>query len=331
MNTLRWGVLGTAKIASEWLIPAIHESPHAELRAVASRNPARARAFADEMRAPGAFGSYEDLLEDSEIDAVYVSLPNHLHVPWSIRALQAGKHVLCEKPVGLNSEEALQLMEAAEASPNLVVMEAFMYRFHPQWLRIKELIGSGELGQVRHVQARFTYHNTDPDNVRNQVDIGGGGLLDIGCYCISAARLIYGREPLRVVGRLDRDPDFGTDRHASGLLDFGDGMASFHCSTQSNPSQMVEVVGDNGTLRVVSPFFRREEDSSWLVVCRPHVAEDIEMGRHNHYLLQVNEFSKAALNHQDAPTPLSDAVANMKVIDAVFTSDRTGEWVETTA
>lgn len=334
MKVLRWGIMGNAKIAREWLIPAIRESQYAELVAVASRDMERAtllaNSLAENAAAPLAFGSYADLLASDEIDAVYIPLPNHLHVPWSVRALEAGKHVLCEKPLGLNSGEVTRLQEVANGFPELLVMEAFMYRFHPQWQRVAELVKSGAVGQVRHVQASFTYHNTDPENVRNMPDIGGGGLMDIGCYCISAARFVFGKEPLRVVGNLDRDPEFGTDRHASGMLDFGQGMATFQCSTQSHSSQMVKIIGDKGTLEVENPFFRRDGIPSRLFLYRNDVAEIIVIGSFNHYVYQVDAFCQAALNQLAAPTPLGDALGNMKVIDAIFASDRAKAWVNIT-
>jgi len=331
VKILRWGIMGNAKIARDWLIPAIRQSRFAELVAVASRDLDRANILADSLAdnttPPLAFGSYEELLASDRIDAVYIPLPNHLHVPWSIRALEAGKHVLCEKPLGLNSGEVAQLQDVANRFPKLLVMEAFMYRFHPQWLRVRELIDSGALGQIEHVQASFTYNNRDPENVRNMPGIGGGGLMDIGCYCISAARFIFGKEPLRVVGCLDLDPGFGTDRHAAGILDFGQGMATFQCSTQSHSSQMVKIIGDKGTLEVENPFFRRDGVPSRLKRYQSDIVETIVIGEFNHYLGQVDAFCQAALKRQAAPTPLSDALANMKVIDAIFTSAHENTWV----
>lgn len=331
MNTLRWGIMGTAKIAREWIIPAIQESRYAEFTAVASRDLNRALAIANAQTVktppPLAFGSYEELLASDKIDAVYIPLPNHLHVPWSIKALKAGKHVLCEKPLGLNSKDLLQLQEVSNSFPDLLIMEAFMYRFHPQWLRVKDLVESGELGQINQVQACFTYNNKDSANIRNMPGIGGGGLMDIGCYCISAARLIFGKEPLRVVGNLDWDPDFGTDRHASGILDFGQGMATFQCSTQSHSSQSVNIVGDRGALQVENPFFRRNEIPSRLIVYREGNEETITIGHFNHYVCQVDAFCLAALNQLAVPTPLNDALNNMKVIDAVFASAHDKTWV----
>jgi predicted dehydrogenase len=324
--------MGNAKIARDWLIPAIRESQYAALTAVASRNVENAIALATSLvkntKPPLAFGSYDELLASDEVDAVYIPLPNHLHVPWSIKALEAGKHVLCEKPLGLDSGEVAKLRDVAASFPKLLVMEAFMYRFHPQWVRVKEFLESGTLGRIEHVQASFTYNNTDADNVRNMPGIGGGGLMDIGCYCISAARFVFGREPIRVVGNLDWDPDFGTDRHASGMLDFGQGMASFQCSTQSHSSQMVKIIGDKGTLEVENPFFRRDGIPSRLFLYRNDVAETIVVGEFNHYIYQVDAFCQAALNRLKAPTPLVDALENMRVIDAIFASDREKTWVD---
>lgn len=327
MKKLRWGILSTANIAQEWLIPAMQESEYAEVVAVASRDLARAEAYAKECNIPSAFGSYEELLQNPGIDAIYNPMPNHLHIPWSIKAIEAGKHVLCEKPIGLDAVETQKLIDLAEQT-NLVVMEAFMYRFHPQWARVQELIKSGELGAIKHVQASFTYHNTDPKNVRNMPGIGGGGIMDIGCYCISAIRLIFGKEPLRVIGNLELDPEFQTDRHASGMLDFGDGMATFNCSTQSNASQMVKIIGEKGTLWVENPFYRRDDMPSRILVQRDHENEEIIVGHHNQYLDQINAFSLAALNGQPTPTPLADALANMKVIDGIFSSAATNTWVD---
>jgi len=332
MTILRWGIMGNAKIARDWLIPAIRESRYAELAAVASRDSdganALANSLAENTAPPLAFGSYEELLASDRVDAVYIPLPNHLHVPWSIRALEAGKHVLCEKPLGLDSGEVMQLQDVANRFPELLVMEAFMYRFHPQWLRVRELIESDALGRIEHVQASFTYNNTDSKNVRNMPGIGGGGLMDIGCYCISAARFVFGKEPLRVVGKLDWDPDFGTDRHAGGILDFGQGMATFQCSTQSHLSQMVKIIGDKGTLEVENPFFLRDGIPSRLRLYRDNIGETIVSGEFNHYVCQVDAFCQAVLNQLAAPTPLSDALANMKVIDAIFASGRENAWVD---
>lgn len=323
---LRWGIIGTAKIAREYLIPAIHLSPHAEVVAVASRDLHKARDYADTCDIPRCFDSYQDLLNDPDIDAVYIPLPNDLHVSLSLQAIAAGKHVLCEKPLGLNVKDVQPLLAAAEARPELVVMEAFMYRYHPQWIQVKRLIDQGALGQVNAVDACFTYFNDDPDNVRNNADLGGGGMLDIGCYCMSVARWVFGREPRRVFGQLDIDPTFRVDRHASGLLDFAPGMATFFCSTQSQNSQQVKITGTRGQLIVENPFFARRDTPSRLLLSG-ETDEVMVIGEHNQYLEQINAFSLAALNGNPAPTPLSDALANMKVIDGIFAAAATGHWV----
>ena len=328
MKKLRWGILGAAKIAGQWLIPAMQESEYAEVVAIGSRDSEKARAFAQKAGIPKAHGSYQAVLDDPEVDAIYNPMPNHLHVSWSLRAIEAGKHVLCEKPLGLDANDIQPLLTAAEKAPHLVIMEAFMYRFHPQWVKIKEMLTTGELGQVNAVNASFTYNNQDPDNVRNMPGIGGGGLLDIGCYCVSAARFAFGREPVRVASNVDIDSRFGVDRHASVLLDFGPGMGTFICSTQSESSQTVSIFGERGNLVVENPFFRRDGVPSRLILTRDGQQEVINVGIYNHYVDQIDAFSKAALNGQPAPTPLSDALANMKVLDAIFKSAEAGTWVK---
>lgn len=324
---LRWGIIGTAKIAREYLVPAIRLSPYAETIAVASREGEQARRYADQCDIPRYYGSYQDLLNDPDIDAVYIPLPNDMHVSLSLQAIAAGKHVLCEKPLGLNVRDVQPLLAAAEARPELVVMEAFMYRYHPQWVRVKQLIDEGVLGQINAVEACFTYFNDDPDNVRNNPDLGGGGMLDIGCYCISVARWIFGREPRRVSGQLDLDPTFGVDRHASGLMDFAPGMATFFCSTQSYNSQQVKITGTRGQLVVENPFFARRDTPTRLLLAG-ETDGIMVIGEHNQYLEQINAFSLAALERSPAPTPLSDALGNMKALDGIFAAATSGRWVE---
>jgi predicted dehydrogenase len=325
MRKLRWGIISTAKIARQFLIPALHESEYSEVVAVASRDAKKGEAFARENGIPKAYDSYEALLADAKVDAIYNPLPNHLHVPLSVQAIEAGKHVLCEKPLGLNARDIEPLLKAAADHPQLTVMEAFMYRYHPQWLKVRELIDAGVVGEIKAVHADFAYFNRDPANVRNRADIGGGGLLDIGCYCVSAARLAFGREPHQVMCRIDRDPQFKTDRHASGVLDFAPGTATFYCSTQSNPSQSVKIIGDKASLVVENPFYRRSVPSR-LFLRRDNEDEVIEIGHYNHYLEMVNAFSRAALEGRPAPTRLADALANMQVLDALFTAAASGAW-----
>jgi predicted dehydrogenase len=251
---VRWGVLSTANIGVKKVIPAMQAGRYCEMVAIASRDRAVARAVADQLGIPKAYGSYEELLADPEIDAVYIPLPNHLHVPWSIRALEAGKHVLCEKPIGLSSAEGQSLLDAARQHPRLKVMEAFMYRHHPQWQRARKLVQEGEIGDLRTIQAFFAYYNADPGNIRNQAEIGGGGLMDIGCYCISLSRFLFAAEPLRVLGILEYDPAFQTDRLASAILDFGRGTSTWTCSTQLAYYQRVNILGTEGRVEIQIPF-----------------------------------------------------------------------------
>lgn len=323
---LRWGVIGTAKIARQWVIPAIAKANNAKVVAVASRDYDKAQQFAEQNDIPLAYGSYQALLADDSIDAIYNPLPNHLHVPVSVLAIEAGKHVLCEKPIGLNVGDIQPLLQAAAKRPDLVVMEAFMYRFHEQWLQARALIEKGALGEINSVEASFTYFNRDPNNVRNKADIGGGGLMDIGCYCVSAARFIFGREPVRVSASLDIDPEFQVDRHASVLLDFAPGSATFYCSTQSATSQGVKINGSEGTLVVETPFFAN--GPAQLRLTDAQGPRTLVIGDFNHYVAQVEAFSAAALAGQTSPTPLADALANQKVIDAIFSAGAGGTWVD---
>ena len=251
MKKLNWGILSTAKIGIEKVIPAMQQGKLSEIVAIASRTHESAREAAKNLKIPKAFGSYQDLLDDTSIDAVYIPLPNHMHVPWTIKALAANKHVLCEKPIALTATEAKELLKETEKFPHLKVMEAFMYRHHPQWIRALELINGGGIGIVKTVHSFFSYYNDDPENIRNMVDIGGGGLMDIGCYCISLARLIFDAEPQRVMGKIEYDPNFKTDRICSGILDFGRGISTFTCSTQLIPFQRVNIFGTKGMLSLI--------------------------------------------------------------------------------
>src|SRR5690242_4387989 len=220
MQKVRWGILSTANIGTGKVIPAMQQGTYCEVAAIASRNQTHAQATAARLGIPKAYGSYEDLLADPEIDAIYNPLPNHLHVPWSIKVLQAGKHVLCEKPIALTAAEAETLADVARQYPHLKVMEAFMYRFHPQWQRARQLVLEGGIGELRTIQSFFSYYQTDPNNIRNRDDVGGGGMLDIGCYTVSLARFIFGAEPNRVFGAVEYDPELKIDRLASAILDF---------------------------------------------------------------------------------------------------------------
>jgi predicted dehydrogenase len=327
VSKVRWGVLGTSKFAQTKFIPAMKRCRSGEITAIASRDSAGARATADRLGIAKAYGSYEELLADADVDVIYNPLPNHLHVLWSIRALEAGKHVLCEKPIGLSSTEASQLLIASKLRPHLKVMEAFMYRHHPQWRRAKQIVDEGGIGQLRTIQSFFSYFNTDASNIRNRADIGGGGMMDIGCYNVSLSRFIFGDEPKRVIGCLEYDPDFGTDRLASAILDFGRGTATFTCSTQLAPYQRVNILGTGGRVEIEIPFNAPPDRSCRIWQQRGAEIEEIAFDICDQYTIEGDLMSEAILNDTPVPTPLEDAIANMAVIEAIFRSGRNCAWV----
>lgn len=320
-------MLGAAKIAREKVIPAMQQGTHCDVAAIASRDPERAAAAALDRGIEKSFGSYEELLEAPDIDAVYIPLPNHLHVPWAVKALDAGKHVLCEKPIGLSASEARKLAEAAETNRHLKVMEAFMYRHHPQWQRAKKIVDEGQIGDLRTINSIFAYYNDDPANVRNQADIGGGGLMDIGCYCISLARFLFGAEPRRVTGIMDVDPDLRVDRLTSGVLEFGGGTSTFTCATQLTPHQRVHIFGTTGKIEIEIPFNAPQGESTRIHVTTGDHSAVITLPPSDQYTIQGDLFARAVLERTPVPVPLEDAVSNMHVIDAIRESAASGTWI----
>jgi len=327
MSKLRWGILSTARIGTEKVIPAMQRGKRCEVVAIASREQGKADAAAKRLGIRKAHGSYEALLADPQVDAVYNPLPNHLHVPLSIAALEAGKHVLVEKPIGLSAEEGQKLVDAAAAHPKLKIMEAFMYRHHPQWQRAKQLATSGAIGRFRTVQTFFSYYNVDAGNIRNQAEIGGGGLADIGCYCVSLARFLFDDEPRRVIGLVEYDEQFRTDRMASGMLEFAAGTATFTCSTQLAPYQRVNIVGTEGRVEIDIPFNAPPDRPCTMRHQTAAGIEEIALPVCDQYTIQGELFAEAVLDDKPAPTPLTDAVANMRVLESLVTSAKTGSWV----
>jgi predicted dehydrogenase len=327
MRKIRWGVLSTARIGTAQVIPAMQRGTYCEVTALASRDKQRAETVARTLGIASAYGSYDDLLADPDVDAVYIPLPNEQHVPWSIRALEAGKHVLCEKPIALTADEAQTLVDAAAHYPQLNVMEAFMYRHHPQWQRTKELVAGGKIGDLRTIQSFFSYSNLDPSNIRNRIEHGGGGLMDIGCYNISLSRLLFGAQPSRVCGVVEYDPQFNTDRLVSGMLDFGRGTATFTCSTQLSAYQRVNVFGTTGRIEVEIPFNAPAQRRTRIWYTHASTSDELDFDVCNQYTLQGDAFSQAIIAGTPVPTPLEDAVANMRVIDALLRSGREGTWV----
>jgi predicted dehydrogenase len=323
-------VLGAASIALRRVIPAMQNSEWSEIAAIASRKPSSAERAAQTLGIPKAYGSYEELLADPEIEVIYNPLPNNLHVPWSVRAAQAGKHVLCEKPIGMNAAEARNLASARDRA-GVKIGEAFMVRTHPRWLRVRELIRGGRIGQLRLVSGFFGYFNRDPKNIRNQLEYGGGALLDIGCYPITISRFIFGDEPSRVMGLIERDPEMRTDRLSSAILEFPSGQCVFTCSTQLVYHQRMHFLGTQGRIGIERPFNPSIEEPTQILFDDggdPSGAgtaiETIQTC--DQFTIQGDLFSKAIREGGEVPVPLEDAIHNMAVIDALFRSAETGKW-----
>ncbi len=329
-NKLRWGVLSTAAIGLLKIIPAMQQGQYSSVVAIASRDLRKARDAATVLGIPTAYGSYEELLAGPNIDAIYNPLPNQLHVPWTIKAAEAGKHVLCEKPVSLTKAEAESLLAVRERTA-VKIGEAFMIRSSPQWLRLRELLNQGRVGELRSIVGLFSYFNTDAGNIRNQAECGGGALLDIGCYLIHASRYGFAQEPTRVVAKIDRDPQMHTDRLTSAILDFPAGQSIFTCSTQLVPYQRIHFLGTRGRIELEIPFNAPLDRPTRLFI---DDGGDL-FGKNistetfptcDQYTLQGDAFSKAVLENTEVPVSLEDAIKNMAVIEAIFRSANSGQW-----
>jgi predicted dehydrogenase len=328
---LRWGVLSTAAIGLRHVIPAMQRSALTTIAAIASRDLAKARKAADELGIPTAYGSYEELIADPSIDAIYNPLPNHLHVPWTIRAAEAGKHVLCEKPLSMTAAEAESLL-AVRARTGVKIGEAFMIECHPQWIRLRELLRAGRIGQLRSIAGVYSYNNTNPADYRNHVEFGGGGLLDIGCYLIHGSRLAFEAEPTRVVASIERDPASQVDRLTSAILEFPTGRTIFTCSTQMLPTQRLLMVGTLGRIDFEIPFNALPDRPARLLIdstgdLRGTGVTAETFPACDQYTLQGDAFTRAILDDTEVPVPLEDSIKNMKVIEAVFRSAASGQWV----
>lgn len=315
---VRWGVLGCADIAIKRVIPAMQHSELSRVIAIASRSTDRARDTASRLGIPVAYGSYDELLSDPDIEAVYNPLPNHLHAEWTLRAAAAGKHVLCEKPLAMNAVEAQQMVDGC-GKAGVQLMEAFMYRLHPLWIRARELVAGGRIGELRAIETVFSFVNLDPKDIRNIPEYGGGALMDIGCYAVNVARLMFGSEPVAVTASIHRDPNFGTDVLTSAILDFGGRHAAFTCSTQLDADQKVLLMGTTGRLVIEIPFnIPSDRPTRLLLYTATPGVEAIEIPIADVYTVQADAFSAAIRNNTVVPTPPYDAVANMRVIDQIF-------------
>ena len=329
-NKVKWGVLGVASIATRKVIPGMQKGAWSEVTAIASRDPQKAEHAAHKLGIERAYGSYEALLADPDIEAIYNPLPNHLHIPWSIKAAETGKHVLCEKPLSLTVAEAKTLLEARDRC-KVKIGEAFMVKTHPQWLRVYDLIRHGVIGELRAIVGAFSYFNRDAMNVRNVAELGGGGLMDIGCYPILASRWMFGAEPLRVWGIAEQDPEFGVDRLTSGMMEFPSGQAVFTCSTQMVPYQRMQFLGTKSRIEIEIPFNAPPDRPTRIFI---DDGRDVFGGGIrtetipvcDQYTLQGDAFSLAIREDAEVPVPLEDAIGNMAVIEAVFRAANSGRW-----
>jgi predicted dehydrogenase len=332
MPKIRWGVLSTALIGVQKVIPAMQRGKDSHVTGIASRDLRKARKTARALGIPKAYGSYDELLADPEIDAVYNPLPNHLHVPWSIRAAEAGKHVLCEKPIGLSVDEAKKLREVRDRT-GVKIGEAFMVRTHPQWLKTLDLVRGGRIGDLRSIMGFFSYANSNPANIRNVLEYGGGGLMDIGCYPIFTSRFIFGAEPRRVLGLIERDPKMKIDRLTSAILDYPAGHCVFTCGTQIVPYQRMQILGTRGRIEIEIPFNAPPNRS-----CRVFLdngrdvtgsgIKTLKVPKRDQYTVQGDLFSRAIRDDAEVPVPLESSIRNMAVIDAIFRSAQSGRWEE---
>ena len=329
MRRLRWGVLSTAAIARTKVIPGIQAAEHCEVVAIGSRDAALAQRVAADLGIRTSHGSYEALLADPDVDAVYIPLPNHLHAQWSIAASEAGKHVLCEKPLALSASDGERMVEAADRA-GVQLMEAFMYRLHPSWVAARQVLASGRIGPLVAVDSWFSYHNDDPSNIRNILDVGGGALYDIGCYCVNLSRMLFGSEPARVEAAIVRDPVGGTDVVATALLAFAGGVASFTCSTRAEDHQRVDIYGSRGRIGIEIPFNIPPDRPTRIFVTAggdPPVAPDTEtltFDSADPYTVEAEAFATAVLDGRPVPVPPADAIANLRVIEAIFAAAHEG-------
>jgi len=325
MQAVRWGVLGVANIFIKKVLPPLLKSEWVRIEAIASRNRDKAQSAAQKYGIAKSYASYQELLDNPDIEAVYIPLPNHLHAEWIRRAADRGKHILCEKPLALNAGEAAACAEYAERA-GVKLMEAFMYRFHPQWRRVEEMVRMGEIGDILAVQTYYAYNLTDPDNIRNKLETGGGALMDIGCYAVSVPRLVFDREPERVIGLFRRDPGFGTDTLTSAILDFGSGRSVFTTATQGFRAQTVDIYGTGGSICIDIPFNMYADVPPLLTVTTSVGARRPSLKAADQYGLEFEAFSRALREDLPVPTSPADAVNNQKTLDALFRSESSGSW-----
>ncbi len=327
MERIKWGIMGTATIALEQVIPAMLKSEFCQVMGIASRGIAKAEIAAKQYNIPKIFGSYEDLLDDDEIEALYIPLPNHLHVEWALKALESGKHVLVEKPIALSSELAQHLVDQAGKHPHLKIMEAFMYKFHPQWIKAKELIDGGMIGTLKTIQSSFSFFDDDANSITNNKAFGGGSLMDIGCYSISISRLLFNEEPKSVMASIEYHPEYKVDILATGILEFNNGNSTFFCATQLDYTQQAQIFGTKGSIRFELPFNPPIDRPAKIWLTMDEVVTEIEFEICNQYTLQADAFSLAIIEDKATPVHLNDAIKNMVVLEKLHESHAVGKRV----
>jgi len=327
MKKLKMGVLGVSAHFILRVLSPVKKSDLVEIYAIASRSGDKAREASEKYKIPVYYPSYEEMLNDTSIDMIFIPLPNHMHAEWIKKSADAGKHIICEKPLAMNSEEAESASRYAEKK-KVKLMEAFMYRFHPQWTTAKKIVGDGSIGKIQAIHTFFGFYNNDPDNIRNIKAYGGGAILDIGCYAVSSSRFLFNAEPVRVIALNSFDSKFGTDYCSSGILDFGDTRTVFTTSTLTFPWQKVEIHGDTGVLIIDIPFNAIPDLPMKLILTNEKGVKVIETEAVDQYRLQFEGFARSILENTEVPTPVTDAIANMKVLDALFSSGKNGGWVK---
>ena len=325
MKKIRFGVLGVSNHFYKRIVLPLQKAKNCEVVAMASRNPIKSKEAAQEFDIPIFALSYDELISSDEVDAIYIPLPNHLHSEWTIKALEAGKPVLCEKPLAMDAQEAKQMADLS-IKLGVPLMEGFMYRFHPLWQHIRNIIRTNQIGQINAIHTIFSYNNPSPTNIRNIKEYGGGALMDIGCYAISVPRFLLGREPKKVMATMVKHPEFKTDMHTSALLDFGDVNASFFVSTGSEAFQKVEIIGSAGTITVPIPFNTYVDTPSTITVNTGQGERKVEFPTCDPYGIMFDAFSESLIEQKPVPVPIEDAIHNMKVVDAVVASAKSGTW-----
>lgn len=327
MKKLKIGILGTSNHYLKRIVLPLKDTQFCESYAIGSRNIEKAADVAREFEIPLWYGSYDAVLEDANVDMVYIPLPNHLHKEWVEKAINAGKPVLCEKPLGMNAVEAEEMIKMAQDA-GVPLMEGFMYMFHPMWQHARDIVRTKQIGDIQYIHTSFSYNNPSPSNIRNIPEYGGGALMDIGCYAISISRFIFGREPERIMAHQTKHPEFGTDMHSSGIMDFGGQRATFNVSTTSQAFQRVDIVGTSGRITIHIPFNTYVDVQAKITVVDGIGTREVEFPVSNAYGLMFDAFAKAVLDGSAIPVPGIDAINNMKVVDAVRKSAETDGWVK---